>query len=44
MVLDMSTGEQVFTNCGFVVKEGLEEVGPGGETFRRSRARATGAE
>jgi len=37
MVLDMSTGEQVCTNCGFVVKEGLEEVGPEWRNFSKEQ-------
>ena len=43
MVLDMSTGEQVCTNCGFVVKDNLEEVGPSGGISQRNKVGTIGA-
>jgi transcription initiation factor TFIIB len=37
MVLDMSTGEQVCTSCGYVVRENLEEVGPEWRNFAKEQ-------
>lgn len=37
MVLDMSTGEQVCTSCGYVVMENLEEVGPEWRNFAKEQ-------
>ena len=37
MVLDMSTGEQVCTNCGYVIKDSLEEVGPEWRNFSKEQ-------
>ena len=35
MVLDATTGEQICTNCGYVMKDKIEETGPEWRTFAR---------
>ena len=43
MVVDTNGGELFCSNCGFVVKEKIEETGPnGGHSPRRRRTTARG--
>jgi transcription initiation factor TFIIB len=37
MVLDMNTGEQVCTNCGYVLKESIEDTGPEWRNFAKEQ-------
>lgn len=37
MILDVTTGEQVCTNCGYVMKDNLEESGPEWRSFAKEQ-------
>ncbi|HXQ91999.1 MAG TPA: TFIIB-type zinc ribbon-containing protein [Nitrososphaerales archaeon] len=37
LVLDANTGEQVCTNCGYVIKEGIEDTGPEWRNFAKEQ-------
>ena len=37
MVLDANTGEQVCTNCGYVMKENIEDTGPEWRNFAKEQ-------
>ncbi len=37
LVLDSNTGEQVCTNCGYVIKENIEDTGPEWRNFAKEQ-------